>query len=361
MQFTDNTTVTLNTWEALTRLVSADYEPFQMPDIEEYRVLDTIGIGSFNARRKRLLSGEITIETPQLDDLIRATEMAMAQNHAAPAGRRGVMVTGPSSVGKTTACIALMRYVYAEFNRQCPEYVADGAIPVAYVEVPPSSTPKGVMQRFADFYALPYAERTSLNALRKMVVSAVRQCRTQVIVVDELHNLSRISQVNGQSVDTLKDLSNDCPATFVYAGIHLDRGGLLAGERGDQVSRRFSRVSMQVYGYATPEQRRSWRSVVMGFSKALPLFNHEPKSLLVEAEWLHERSGGNIGTLQSILVQSAFRVIDADDPENERLSRELMSEALRDLRAEAGEATLLRTRAAAKARAKLSSRKPHAA
>src|SRR5690625_6964137 len=103
----------------------------------------------------------------------------------------------------------------------------------------------------------------------------MRQSMTQVVVVDELHNLARRSSSNGESVDTLKDLSNDAPATFVYAGIKLEDSGLLAGPRGEQVARRFSPLRMALYDYTTPTARRAWRGVVMAFSKALPLFAHE--------------------------------------------------------------------------------------
>src|SRR5690625_5036075 len=47
------------------------------------------------------------------------------------------LITGPSAVGKTTACVALMRFVYTAFQEQCAPELAAGAVPVAYVEVPP--------------------------------------------------------------------------------------------------------------------------------------------------------------------------------------------------------------------------------
>src|SRR5699024_9745641 len=65
-----------------------------------------------------------------------------------------------------------------------------------------------------------------------------------------------------------------------------------------------------------------------------------------------ERSGGNIGTLQSILVQSTHCLVDADDPHAETLTVELMAEARRDIRAEAAEQLAARAHAAGIARGK---------
>ena len=345
MEFFTNAPPSLSSWESLIQVLESRNAAFTMPTIGEYAVMGELERHRFNADRKAFVAGGMTVGTPQVSELIRATETVMSQNLSAMTGRRGILVSGPSTVGKTTACLAMMRYVYSAFQQQCASQLAAGAVPVAYVEVPPSSTPKGMMQRFADFYALPYQHRTSLNELKKAVVHTMRQSMTQVVVVDELHNLARRGSSNGESVDTLKDLSNDSPATFVYAGIKLEENGLLTGPRGDQVARRFSPLRMALYGYTTAGERKAWRGVVMAFSKALPLFAHEPKDLLTHAQWLHERSGGNIGTLQSILVQSVHRLIDADDPQTETLTVELMAEARRDIRAEAAEQLAARAQA----------------
>lgn len=361
MQFFTDTPPSLSTWESLTHVLASRTAAFVMPAINQYEAMGQLERHRFNAARKAFVAGGMTVQTPQVAELIRATETVMSQNLSAMTGRRGILVSGPSAVGKTTACLALMRYVYSAFQHQCAAQLAAGAVPVAYVEVPPSSTPKGMMQRFADFYALPYQQRTSLNELKKAVVHTMRQSMTQVVVVDELHNLARRSSSNGESVDTLKDLSNDAPATFVYAGIKLEESGLLAGPRGEQVARRFSPLRMALYDYTTPTERKAWRGVVMAFSKALPLFAHEPKDLLADAQWLHERSGGNIGTLQSILVQSTHRLVDADDPHAETLTVELMAEARRDIRAEAAEQLAARAHAAGIARGKSKRKKSSAA
>jgi DNA polymerase III delta prime subunit len=291
----------------------------------------------FDARRRAYLSGRLTVMTPAVQNLIKVTEITMEQNQHAPTGRRGILVTGPSTVGKTTACLTMMRYAYGRFLEQMPATLAEYAIPLAYVEVPPSSTPKGMMQRFADFYALPYANGTTLNELKREVVGAMRTNYTQIVVVDELHNLALKNPMSGQSVDTLKDLSNSSPATFIYAGIKLEESGLLSGPRGEQVARRFTPIRM-----TRTRRGGEWRKIVKDFVQALPLFrSYVEDSADANAEgrwkeladWLHTRTGGNIGTLQSLLTQAAFTLIRNHDPAQEKITRELLQRGVLDISA----------------------------
>ncbi|WP_043497265.1 ATP-binding protein [Georgenia sp. SUBG003] len=168
MEFFTDPPPSLGSWESLTQVMELPAAAFTMPTLAQYRATAELERHRFNAARKAFVAGGMTVQTPQVAELIRATATVMSQNRSALTGRRGILVTGPSAVGKTTACLALMRYVYSAFERQCSDQLTRGAVPVAYVEVPPSSTPKGLMQRFADFYALPYQQRTPLNELKTL-------------------------------------------------------------------------------------------------------------------------------------------------------------------------------------------------
>lgn len=315
----------LDRHEDLNELLTNQPIPPEMLMAEQYAALTPHERQTFDRQRLDYLGGGLTVATPQVQALINSVRLAILGNRGRPSGRTGVLVSGQSTVGKTTACIALMRNVHTLYRRQHQGFASRNAIPVAYVEVPAGSSAKAMIGRFAHFYGLELPSRCTLEEILTAVVTAMRACSTQLVVVDEIQNLNRISQGNGESVDVLKSLSNQVPATFVYSGINIHRGGLLAGERGNQISRRFTLLEMQRYGRATPDEVRTWNGIVLAFSKELPLLAHDVKAVLKDAAWLHKRSGGNIGTLQRILVGGAQLLILENDPAKESLDRDYMA------------------------------------
>src|SRR5690606_17352783 len=99
-----------------------------------------------------------------------------------------------------------------------PDWRRFDHIPVAYVEVPAGSTGKALLKEFAGYLGLSDQNRESTSDIRTKVVAALRRAHTQLIVVDELHNLAGRSAGLGEAVDLLKGLHNDLAATFLYAG-----------------------------------------------------------------------------------------------------------------------------------------------
>lgn len=334
MIFTQAAPFSLDRHEELNRLLGHRASRPAMLTLDQYSDLTENERQTFNMERMDYLGAGLTVATPQVQALIKGVRLAILGNRGRASGRTGVMVSGQSTVGKTTACIALMRSVHSLFRLQHPGLTHRSVIPVAYVEVPAGSSAKAMIGRFAHFYGLGLPRRSTLEEILHAVVTAMRACSTQLVVVDELQNLARVSQGNGESVDVLKSLSNQVPATFVYSGIDIHRGGLLAGERGNQISRRFTLLQMQRYGNATAEETKTWNGIVMAFSSELPLIAHDKRTLLKEAAWLHRRSGGNIGTLQRLLVGGAQLLILDGEPGREALTREHMETIPLDIAAE---------------------------
>lgn len=283
MIFTEVDAVRLDRHEDLNALLAVKPTKPELPSFEQYSALTRQQRQDLDTLRLDYLAGGLTASTPQVLTLIKNVRLAVLGNRGRASGRTGVMVSGQSTVGKTTACIAVMRGLRAMYSHQHPGFESRGEIPVAYVEVPAGSSAKAMIGRFAHFYGLELPKSCTLEEILHAVVMAMRTCSTQLVVVDELQNLSRVSQGNGESVDVLKSLSNQVPSTFVYSGIKIHQGGLLLGERGDQISRRFTLLEMHRYGNATKAEVKAWNGIVMAFSKQLPLLGHDPESMLKEA------------------------------------------------------------------------------
>ncbi len=290
--------------------------PTALPDGATYADLV-----AYNQQRMDYLSGGIVLGTNTVLQGQLLLTRAFQENRARNSGHSGVILSGNSTLGKTTTAKRLMRWVLDEYSKQVPDWAAYEQVPVMYVEVPADSSAKGLLKEFAAFFGLPVLTRDSTSDLRTKVVAAIRRARTQLIVVDELQNLA--GRGTGEAVDLLKGLHNDVAATFLYCGIDVMDSSLMNGPRGQQLKNRFTALHLTRYEWSNPEQRKQWGGLVQGFEKHLLLRNHPVKTLAPHYHYLWERTGGSIGSLGRLLTGTAIDLIQngADD---EILTRELL-------------------------------------
>lgn len=279
---------------------------------------------AYDRERLIFLSGGIVLSTSYLSRTKLLLNKAFAQNMGRNSGHHGVILSGDSTLGKTTIAKSLMRYVHTQYTRQFPDYIKHGRLPVVFVEVPVASTPKLLMKNFADFLGLTVRSSESARDIQSRVVQMLKQAGTQLIVIDELHNLLGSRDGNTQTVDALKSLHNDLPATFLYAGIDIAQNGMLNGTRGGQLSGRFHVLEMNRLNIDIADDDTAWTELIMGFEAQLPLANHPSGSLVKLSSYLWERTGGSIGSLGRLLTGAAVDAIDADDPKSERITRALL-------------------------------------
>lgn len=288
----------------------------------QYVALDLEERARYDRARIRHLSGGIVLNTPYLQEAKNILQRCFAQNIGRNSGHAGLMLSGGSTVGKTTIAKSLMRYVYHSYARTFPDFKAHDRVPVVYIEVPAASTGKLLMTTFAEFFGMHLRSGESMGNIRSRVVEVLGAAGTQLIVVDELQNLSGRGVGNGESVDLLKNLHNDLPATFVYAGIDLTSGGLLAGPRGQQLSGRFNILKMEPFQLANPNDRSTWRKLLPAFEAELPLRDHKTGTLAGLSDYLYQRTGGSIGSFGRLVTDAAIEAISNPD------LAELVDEAL---------------------------------
>lgn len=270
----------------------------------------------------------------------------MMENIGRIAGHSGLMLDGPSTIGKTTTVIALMRWVFRSYTSRFPHSQDDGRVPVIYIEVPASSTGKLLMKSFAEFLGVSVRASESMGDIRARIVDTINKAGTQLIVVDELQNLAGRASGYGESVDLLKNLHNDIAGTFVYAGIDVTDSTLMDGPRGQQLKSRFSVLEMKRYNWSNAEDRRTWKGIVAAFEAELPLHAHEKGTLAKDALYLYERTGGSIGSLAKLITGCATQTILDGDPDNERIDRAVLDSRQLDYTAESLHEKLLSRKSA---------------
>jgi hypothetical protein len=163
-------------------------------------------------------------------------------------------------------------------------------------------------------------------------VTAART-RTELVCVDELHNLNLATRAGAEVSDQLKYFAERLPATFIYAGIDVESAGLFAGTRGRQIAGRFTVIPATPFAYGTGAQREQWRALIATLDSALRLHHHQPGSLAALEDYLYRRSGGMIGSLSQLIRGAAILAIEDG---SEQITRDLLEAVPVDYAAERG-------------------------
>lgn len=324
-------------WESLNNLLGPNRKHFRMINRTSYDALGPRERMAFNQARIQFMAGGMIITTGTVLDLIDQFTKAHMMNDGSLIGRRGVLLSSPASTGKSTACLALIKYYLARYEEDNPGAIAEGAVPAIYVSIPATRTVKGVLQRIARFLALPFKNSDTETDLAAMLQATLPAVSTKLIVLDEVQMLSSAAAISRPAVNNLKDLTNYFEGTIVYSGLNLKGSELLHGDEGLQLKRRVFNVDVIDFtGKMTDKKADEWAKIVGGFAEGLPLFATSAELLTAEADWLHWFTGGNIGTLKAVLLDAAAGLILKDKPGQETITRELLKLSVRDYAAETG-------------------------
>jgi hypothetical protein len=122
--------------------------------------------------------------------------------------------------------------------------------------------------------------------------------------VDEIHNLNHGTPAGEDRSDHLKYFTEHLPATFIYAGIDVERCGVFTCTRGRQLAGRCELICTGAFPY-----RKEWIQLIAALEATLRLYRHEPGTLPAQAKYLHQRTGGMIGSLTHLIRGAAICAI----------------------------------------------------
>ncbi|MFC6356606.1 TniB family NTP-binding protein [Luethyella okanaganae] len=261
------------------------------------------------------------IATPQLMSIMKAARDKLYLNEFKRYARNGLIVSGEPMLGKTTTVIRIGREHERRRRLQGHPSGAAGMLPVIYVTVPPACGPKDMLVQFADFLGLPHGHRISRTEMMSSVAAVMRTVRTELVIVDEIHNLNLSRQQSMETSDALKQLSEQCAATFVYAGINVDQSGLFTGLRGQQIAGRFDTHHVTRFTNATAAGRSDWESLLVDFEDTLGLIEQTPGTILEFSGQFFAHAGGSIGKLADTLRSCSLEAMTSGQ---ERLSKDIL-------------------------------------
>ena len=242
------------------------------------------------------------VATSTIKQVVHAGRRLTLLNRHAISARRGLILSGAAATGKTTA-ITQFGKTHEVIDQQRHPHDT-GRIPVLYVTVPPAATARMLAAEFARFLGLPVTARANMTDIIEAVCGVCCDAGTSLVICDELHNVSLATRTGAEVSDTLKYFSERIPATFVYAGINVEREGLFAGTRGQQIAGRFSLINTIPFPYAD-----DWQGVVATLEQSLRLHHHTPETLTGLDQYLHARTGGMIGSLSHLIRGAAIEAV----------------------------------------------------
>lgn len=157
--------------------------------------------------------------------------------------RRGLLISGPPTTGKTTTLQQLGRtfHLADRTRRATPE---EDHLPVVFLSVPPASTAKMLVSELARYLDLPITASMNQARITDITCAALNDLGTRLVLIDDVHLLNTRTRSGAETSDQMKHLSERIPATFVYAGVDLDSSPLLTGVRGAQIAGRFKTLRL---------------------------------------------------------------------------------------------------------------------
>jgi hypothetical protein len=243
----------------------------------------------------------VVVATSTLRDITRQGRLLTLLNRREISARRGMIVSGLAATGKSTALKQLGR-AHELMVRE--RYPGADRIPVVYVTTPPKGSPRKLALEFARFLGFPTQSRWNTTDIADAICQILIEARCDLVLVDEIHNLNLATSAGEDMSDHLKYFTEHLPATFVYAGINVDRSGLFTGVRGKQIAGRCVLASTGPFPY-----QQEWKSLVAAMEAALRLHRHRLGSLPGIDQYLHQRTSGMIGSLSHLIRAGAITAI----------------------------------------------------
>ncbi|MDT0168871.1 TniB family NTP-binding protein [Pseudarthrobacter sp. BRE9] len=286
--------------------------------VKEYLSLPLVERKAFDETRRKIITRGVVVKNDSYLNVRAVLVRVMREHQYASGGGHGVLVSAESYLGKTTVARILMLDLLTQRLDNDPDCIRRGEVPVAYVNLPSTGTPLGLYRMIAQFYGLPIGQRETEARLEGMVQQAINTCKTELLVIDDVHNLKYGGAHSRKVSAAIRRLGDDIDCPILLAGIELQKTNLLEGPEGAQIAARYRAADMVSY---EDKNSTGWQMLVTRLVRSMPLFGNNQCRLKTLSASLHELTNGRIGVLNSLVSRVALDLIDAGNPEGEVLTR----------------------------------------
>lgn len=274
------------------------------------------------------INADVALTTSDLTAISDRIRLLTVQNRVPSAtARPGLAISGAATLGKSTIALNVGRNYERKERRRLGDG-SDDIAPVVYVVVPPATTGKALMQRFATLLGQTYPPRATTQQVRDLVVATLRSMRTSLVIVDEVHEVRTNRAHGAEAASTMKLFAEQIDATFLYAGIDLPSSDLFFGAYGASLRGRMDVYEMSPFLAHRADHVEEWREFMQASESHYGLHKHSVGDLDVHATDLMRVTGGSLGVLRRILNRAATAaVLDG----TERITKASLNRAGADL------------------------------
>jgi AAA domain len=189
----------------------------------------------------------VVVSTWAIQEIASEGQMLVLMNQREIGARRGLIVSGtrpPARPPASSSSAACMSCVSGHASQP-----GHDRIPVVYVTCPPKGSPRKLAMEFARFLGL--RTRANVTDTADAVCQVLIDARTDLVLVDEIHNLNHGIRAGEDLSDHLKYFTEHLPAT-----VHLRRHRHRAVPRGTGRHSRRARRSSRHHRPGQPDHRR---------------------------------------------------------------------------------------------------------
>lgn len=350
----------VSTFEGWNRYVANRhaYQPVAAISRAEYEALPSGHQALYDMAREVALANLPKHATPMTQTLTASITATLKLNslNANPGVRPGLFVSAEAGLGKST----VVREIAASFDDTqraradlFPEVAGnrDLWVPVAWVNVPPKVTIKGLCSIILSYYGeTPRAFRhMSEPMLTSRVNTLIASCGTRLLVLDDITRMKMHREADMDAADFVRSLM-ETGATVLGVGVNIEESGLLYEGQAStknrrlltQTRRRFSVNRILPFTSESTDASGAWMSHLRAVENDLPLLDKAP-GMLTSGDtptYLMRRTGGVIGSLSRLVAEASLHVLTTSPTgpgTGEYLSRAVLDRVVLDHAAEHGE------------------------
>ncbi|MBD3667738.1 MAG: TniB family NTP-binding protein [Kangiella sp.] len=209
-----------------------------------------------------------------------------------------VVLVGPAGTGKTRVCRSITQKFKPSIERS--EMFESTLIPAFYSCIPSPATVKGAAVNMLQSLGVNDAHRGNTSDIQHRLGVLLKNCKTKVILLDELQHLLRPNSSNVNVRDWIKHLINEFQIPIVAIGTP-DCEALIDSD--EQLSRRFVR-RFSLANFNSPLHDNEFGSYLMAMVKIIhktidievKFDIKQPKNLLA----IYAATGGNPSGIEQL-------------------------------------------------------------